>query len=86
VQRFRGGLVCKAHRLCVSLNSRLESNTAEEEDCLGRARSDLAVHAIAAALVGAARHDRLRRTSPSPAVLLSDVPGSCTVICTVVEL
>jgi len=29
VQRFRGGLVCKAHRLCVSLNSRLESN--EEE-------------------------------------------------------
>jgi len=26
VQRFRGGLVYKAHRLCVSLNSRLESN------------------------------------------------------------
>ena len=26
VQRFRGGLVFKAHRLCVSLNSRLESN------------------------------------------------------------
>jgi len=26
VQRFRGGLVVKAHRLCVSLNSRLESN------------------------------------------------------------
>ena len=25
-QRFRGGLVFKAHRLCVSLNSRLESN------------------------------------------------------------
>jgi len=25
VQRFRGGLVLKAHRLCVSLNSRLES-------------------------------------------------------------
>jgi len=23
VQRFRGGLVCKAHRLCVSLNARL---------------------------------------------------------------
>jgi len=26
VQQFRGGLVFKAHRLCVSLNSRLESN------------------------------------------------------------
>jgi len=31
VQRFRGGLVLKALRLCVSLNSRLESN--KEEDC-----------------------------------------------------
>ena len=30
VQRFRGGLVFKAHRL-VSLNSRLESNKEEEE-------------------------------------------------------
>ena len=29
VQRFRGGLVFKAHRRCVSLNSRLERN---EED------------------------------------------------------
>ena len=31
VQRFRGGLVFKAHRRCVSLNSRLESNNEEEE-------------------------------------------------------
>ena len=31
VKRFRGGLVFKAHRLCVSLNSRLESN--KEEKC-----------------------------------------------------
>jgi len=31
VQQFRGGLVFKAHRLCVSLNSRLESNKEEEE-------------------------------------------------------
>ena len=30
VQRFRGGLVFKAHRLCVSLNDRLESNKEEE--------------------------------------------------------
>jgi len=30
VQRFRGGLVIKAHRLCASLNSRLESNKEEE--------------------------------------------------------
>ena len=30
VLRFRGGLVFKAHRLCVSLNSRLESNKEEE--------------------------------------------------------
>ena len=29
LQRFRGGLVFKAHRLCVSLNSRLESNKEE---------------------------------------------------------
>ena len=31
VQRFRGGLVFKAHRRCVSLNSRLESNKEEKE-------------------------------------------------------
>ena len=30
MKRFRGGLVFKAHRLCVSLNSRVESNKAEE--------------------------------------------------------
>jgi len=33
VQRFRGGLAFKAHRLCVSLNSRLESNKEEERRC-----------------------------------------------------
>jgi len=31
-ERFRGGLVFKAHRLCVSLNSRLQSNEEEEEE------------------------------------------------------
>ena len=31
MQRFRGGLVFKAHRLCVSLNSRLECNKEEGE-------------------------------------------------------
>ena len=31
VQRFRGGLVFKAHRLCVSLNSRLENEKEEEK-------------------------------------------------------
>ena len=30
MQRFRGGFVFKAHRLCASLNSRLESNKEEE--------------------------------------------------------
>ena len=30
VRRFRGGLVFRAHRLCGSLNSRLESNKEEE--------------------------------------------------------
>ena len=41
MQRFRGGLAFKAHRLCVSLNSRLENNKEEEEgvgfrvECLG---------------------------------------------------
>ena len=33
---FRGGLVFKAHRLFVSLNSRLESNAEEEEGGLDR--------------------------------------------------
>ena len=33
VQQFRGGLVFKAHRFCVSLNPRLESN--KEEDTRG---------------------------------------------------
>ena len=32
VQRFRDGLVLKAHRLLVSPTSRLESNKEEEED------------------------------------------------------
>ena len=31
MQRFRGGLVFEARRLCVSLNSRLESNKEEDE-------------------------------------------------------
>jgi len=31
VKRFRGGLVFKAHRIFVSLNSRLESNKEKEE-------------------------------------------------------
>jgi len=35
VKRFRGGLVIDAHRLFVSLNSRLESNKEEEEELDG---------------------------------------------------
>ena len=35
VQRFRGGLVFQAHRLCVSLNSRLEGNKEEEKGAPG---------------------------------------------------
>ena len=35
LRRFRSGLVFKAHRLCVSLNSRLESNTEEGEEGCG---------------------------------------------------
>jgi len=31
-QRFRGGLVFKDHRLCMSLNPRLHSNTEEEKN------------------------------------------------------
>ena len=31
VQRFRGGLVCKARRLCASLNSRPESDEEEQD-------------------------------------------------------
>ena len=44
--RFRGGLVFKAHRLCVSLNSRLESDTEEKRrwgaDLDGNGRRGLA--------------------------------------------
>ena len=36
VQRFRDGLVFKAHRLCISLNSRLESNKEEEFQAFGK--------------------------------------------------
>jgi len=36
VQRFRSGLVFKSHRLCVSLNSRLESNEEEREGSTSR--------------------------------------------------
>ena len=32
MQQFRGALVCKADRLCVSLNSRFESNKEDEEE------------------------------------------------------
>ena len=35
VQQFRGGIVLKAHRLCASLNSRLESNKEEGEKVKG---------------------------------------------------
>ena len=38
VQRFRGGLVFNADRLCVSLNSRLESNKEEEEEVFHESR------------------------------------------------
>jgi len=31
-------LVCKAHRLCVSLNSRLESNKEEKKDTIAKSR------------------------------------------------
>jgi len=37
--RFRGGLVFKAHRHCVSLNSRLENNKEEEGE--GQDRTSL---------------------------------------------
>ena len=37
VQRFRGGLVFKAHRLCASLNSRLESDQEEDKKGAGHA-------------------------------------------------
>ena len=39
MKRFRGGLVFKAHRLCVSLNSRLESN---KEGALSREQDEKA--------------------------------------------
>jgi len=41
VARFRGGLVFKSHRLCVSLDSRLESNKEEEEEEVARWASQI---------------------------------------------
>ena len=35
MKRFRGGLVFKAHRLCLSLNSRLERNKEERGETDG---------------------------------------------------
>jgi len=46
VQRFRGGLVFKAHRLCVSLNSRLASNKGEEEAWSDRDSARVRVQAV----------------------------------------
>ena len=43
MQRIRGRLVVKAHRLCVSLDSRLESNTEEKKI---KERSVLSVQAL----------------------------------------
>ena len=59
VKRFRGGLVFKAHRLCVSLNSRLESNTEEEDRVV--ADHDV-VHAVA--LLGVIKIMRPEVNSP----------------------
>ena len=45
VHRFRGGLVVKAHRLCVTLNSRLESKKEEEKKDLPTRRLELGLDA-----------------------------------------
>jgi len=54
VKRFRGGLAFKAHRLCVSPNSRLESNKEEEKKglCLAAGFGALVV-ALGALGIGA---------------------------------
>ena len=47
MQWFRGGLVSKAHTLCVSLNSRLDSSKEEKEDTPHLPlSSELGTHAI----------------------------------------
>ena len=51
VQRFRGGLVFKAHRLGVSLNSRLESKKKEEEVVWKRANPARHVRAYVRKLI-----------------------------------
>ena len=40
-QRFRDGLVFKAHRLCLSLNPRLEGNKEKDEVLCGSTRSSV---------------------------------------------
>ena len=59
MQRFRGGLVFKAHRLCVSLNSRLDSNEEEEKKGPGERRAQ----------------DPRRTTSHAPPSVRTPFPG-----------
>jgi len=67
MQRFRGGLVFKAHRICVSLNSRLESNNEEEKKwsharIMHITRAHLSRHAPSS---GAAKGARCQHTTES---------------------
>jgi len=58
VQRFRGGLVFKAHRLCVSLNSRLESNKEEEPSLKRKTKHQVAAQAAAGTRSAGAEKER----------------------------
>ena len=59
VQWFRGGLVFKAHRLCVSLNSRLGSN--KEEEKTGEAPQDMSGLGSHRSIQGYLAHKKQRR-------------------------
>ena len=64
-QRSRGGLVSKAHRLCVSLNSRLESKEKHRWRCRGRLPRLLSTRAPPPAFpANAQSRFRIRRRHP----------------------
>ena len=50
MKRFRGGLIFEAHRLCESLNSRLESDEEEKRSMVGRGKVGTTVRAVAKVL------------------------------------
>ena len=75
--RFRGGLVFEAHRLCASLDSRLESNNKEEKRCT-RAPQSRRAQAVSSRLLSSPLVSSLSPGSRDPRAGARDrqVPGA----------